>query len=392
MNALANASPPTLLLLLPAAASVQAKAIQPLDRWWQTGWLYVVVGALGCGLIALIYLAKLRQRQTEQTLAARLQASEARFARIFRTSPVAMILLRTKSGHIVDINPAWSQLVGYSAEEAIGRTTIELDVVDEAARQYLVSNLSDQRSVRNLETTIRTRTNQPLQVLISTELFDIDGEPGRLATIIDITERKQAEEKSRTAAEHFAIVFHRSPVPMSLVRMADNVYLEANDSFLRLVECTRDEVIGHTSLELNLIDVEDQAKNIRVFNQPNGPSHIEVRGRTKSGRLLTVLVSSEKTELAGEVCWITTMLDISERKQIEDALQEREHFLSRILSTSPAIVYIYDFEIQANVYATRLRRQRQHRLQLQRRLRRQHRLQRRRQRQLQLLRRERPAW
>lgn len=139
----------------------------------------------------------------------------------------------------------------------------------------------------------------------------------------NITERKRAEDMLRKSEELFSKIFHSSPVPMTLVRQTDGAIIEVNESFLGLVECEREEVIGHTSLELNLIDADERARSAAAYQQGNSRNY-EVRARTKSGRQLTVLNSVEPTELAGEACFITTMLDITERKQAEEALRESE--------------------------------------------------------------------
>ena len=137
----------------------------------------------------------------------------------------------------------------------------------------------------------------------------------------DVTEHKQAEEKLRKSEDLFSKAFHGSPSPMTIARQKDGVYIEANESFLQMVECSREEVIGHTSLDLNLIDHEGRSKIIRQLREQGVIHNVEVQAKSKSGRRLNLLTSIENTELAGEACTITTMLDITERKQVEEALQ-----------------------------------------------------------------------
>jgi len=138
----------------------------------------------------------------------------------------------------------------------------------------------------------------------------------------DITERKQAEEKLRKSEDLFSKAFHGSPAPMTIARRADGIYIEVNKSFLDMVECDRAEVIGHTSLDLNLIDPDGRAEIIRQLRQQGVIHNVEVQAKSKSGRRINILTSIENTELAGEACTITTMLDITERKQVEAALQK----------------------------------------------------------------------
>jgi PAS domain S-box-containing protein len=138
----------------------------------------------------------------------------------------------------------------------------------------------------------------------------------------DVTERNQAEEKLRKSEDLFSKAFHGSPSPMTIARQRDGVYIEVNNSFLQMVECSREEVIGHTRLDLNLIDSEGRSQIIRQLREQGIIHNVEVQAKSKSGRRLNLLTSIENTELAGEACTITTMLDITERKRAEEALQK----------------------------------------------------------------------
>jgi PAS domain S-box-containing protein len=137
-----------------------------------------------------------------------------------------------------------------------------------------------------------------------------------------ITERKLAEESLRKSEDLFNKAFHGSPSPMTIARQTDGSYIAVNDSFLRLIELIRDEVIGRTGQELSLIDAEER-KSIRHQLIEHGSLHdIEVKAISKSGKQLYLLTSIENTNLAGEPCTITTMLDITARKEAEEALKK----------------------------------------------------------------------
>ncbi|MFZ0546314.1 MAG: PAS domain S-box protein [Candidatus Promineifilaceae bacterium] len=129
---------------------------------------------------------------------------------------------------------------------------------------------------------------------------------------------RESETRIRKSEERFSKVFHSSPSPMTIARQSDGVYIEANESFLTLIDYSREEVIGHTSVELNLIDAEGRAEIRRRLSQLGIIQNIEVVARAKSGQRLNILTSIENIELAGEACTITTMLDITERKQAEE--------------------------------------------------------------------------
>lgn len=133
----------------------------------------------------------------------------------------------------------------------------------------------------------------------------------------------------------FTKAFQGSPSPMTIARKADGRYIAVNNSFLRLTECTSDEVIGKTGDELGLIDSEERNKLLYEL-QSNGSIHnVEVVAKSKSGRRLYLLTSIENTELGGENCTITTMQDITEHKQAEAKHVESESKFRKIYENAP---------------------------------------------------------
>ncbi|MBT3338583.1 MAG: PAS domain S-box protein [Anaerolineae bacterium] len=149
-----------------------------------------------------------------------------------------------------------------------------------------------------------------------------DGRLVHVQIAVDITDRKKIEEALKKSEELFSKAFHSSPSPMVIARQSDGSYLEANESFLRLVEYSREEALGFTSLDLNLMKPDTRAGLIRKARHKEMARNVEVQAQTKSGKPLILVISSEHVELAGEPCTITTMLDITERKEAEDALQK----------------------------------------------------------------------
>src|SRR5207253_8412808 len=83
---------------------------------------------------------------------------------------------------------------------------------------------------------------------------DSDGSlVGIAGTAFDITDRKQAEARLQESEERLAKAFNANPDPMTIHRISDGRYLAANDSFLSVTGFSRDEVLGRTAAELNLV-------------------------------------------------------------------------------------------------------------------------------------------
>jgi PAS domain S-box-containing protein len=108
---------------------------------------------------------------------------------------------------------------------------------------------------------------------------------------------------------------------MTITRIADGKFIDANEAFCRMFEFNRAEVIDHTSSELNMWTPEERQRLIQAQLASGGLLDFELQARAKSGRRISILFSSRPLELAGERCHITTMIDISARKSAEEAAQ-----------------------------------------------------------------------
>lgn len=124
-----------------------------------------------------------------------LRESEEKFARVFHSGPLVISITRLSDGRLIDVNETFVQVTGYSREEAIGLTPIELGfwVIPERRREGLVQ-LRAGDLVRNKEERFRMKDGRILTCLISAEIIEINGEKCVVTVINDISERKQAEE------------------------------------------------------------------------------------------------------------------------------------------------------------------------------------------------------
>ena len=149
----------------------------------------------------------------------------------------------------------------------------------------------------------------------------------------DLSARSEALEKDhaahlRNTAElrlsevRFSKVFDASPVPATITTLAEGRYLEANDSALELLGFGRDEVVGRKASELSLWkqDSKTRANLLRRIKVAGSLRDVPIGFYTKSGELRSSLATFEIVELAGELCLLSLVLDVTERKRDEAEL------------------------------------------------------------------------
>lgn len=120
-----------------------------------------------------------------------------KFSQLFESSP-AKLAVGMLDGRLVDVNPPYADFLGFSREEMLGKSLADLGVIsaEELKRLLGIGHLAGP-AMRDVEVTMRTRGGARLQVLLSANLVSLGGVLHRVATLVDITARRRAEDESR---------------------------------------------------------------------------------------------------------------------------------------------------------------------------------------------------
>lgn len=122
--------------------------------------------------------------------------SEELFRLAFQTIPDSVAITKLENGVFVDVNPSFSEVLGYPKDDVIGRSSLNLPLwVDPHAREEMVQDLARKGFVRNLEAQFCTKEGTLITGLFSGSSFNVDGEPHILSMIKDVTDIKRAEEE-----------------------------------------------------------------------------------------------------------------------------------------------------------------------------------------------------
>jgi diguanylate cyclase (GGDEF)-like protein/PAS domain S-box-containing protein len=131
----------------------------------------------------------------------RLRQSEDLFSRMFQLMPDPLGISRQRNGHLVEVNPAWEKTLGYSRAEAIGKSVVELGILDPAEREAMVQRALITGELLSWEVHLTTRSGEQRIGLQSLRTIEIENEPCWLFVVRDITERRLAEALVREREE-----------------------------------------------------------------------------------------------------------------------------------------------------------------------------------------------
>ncbi|MGA2673005.1 MAG: PAS domain S-box protein [Terracidiphilus sp.] len=273
------------------------------------------------------------RKAAEQRLAAvqkALRASEEHYRTAFQTSHDGISITRLESGLYIDINQAFLHTFGYTREEVIGRTSLDLHIwADPEDRRKMVEVLHKKSICQEMEVRFQRKNGQIFWVLVSASVIQLEGVPCVLFVIRDISAAKAASERLdatreelRKSEERYRTAFQTSLDSITITRLSDGMYIDVNKAFLDVTGYRLDEVIGRTSLELDFWgDPRDRKKLLEVLRANPVCRNLEAQFRTKSGELFWGLMSASIIELDGVACMLSITRDISDAKLAEDEIR-----------------------------------------------------------------------
>ena len=262
------------------------------------------------------------QRRAEQAL----RESEETFARAFRASPDAISISELESGRLIDINEGFEKLSGYSHAELVGRTAEELGLwAEESGRDRLAEELRRHGSVRNLQMRVQNRSGEQGDFLVSGETVEIGGRKCLVIVAHDIRDRMQAEQALRESEEKFAKAFRSSPQALIITEIPSGRYIDVNLGFERITGYNRQEIIGRTSLEIDIWDnLADRDELMRRLRQDGWARDLEYVFRGKNRQPLITRCSFELIEFSGRKCLLSVIEDITEQRRAQEQKAEVE--------------------------------------------------------------------
>ena len=243
--------------------------------------------------------------------------------------------------NITSWNKTAEKIYGWKSEEVIGKNTSSILQIDypDVDREEMIQSILEKGSFKG--ETIQKRkdgTSIPIESTV-VQMKDTENNIiGYVAVNRDISKRKKAEKLLKESEEKFAKAFHSNPAAMTLGD-AEGRWIDVNESFSKLTGYSKDEAIGHTSAELNIINTEEREHYINELQEKGARRDLELEIQTKSGEKRIVFSSSELIELNSEFRFITFVYDITELKRAEMELRESEEkFSTAFYSNSAAMV------------------------------------------------------
>lgn len=272
--------------------------------------------------------------------------SEEKFQKAYMISPDSVNINRLSDGMFISINEGFTEILGYTEEDAIGKTSVELNIwADIESRNSLVKELKKKGRVANFEAVFKRKDGNIVYGLMSASLIDLDGIPHILNVTKDISIRKKIEKE---------LTYEQYLMNAIMNNFPDHIYFkDCENKFIRINKSLSDffglndplEAVGKTDFDFFTNEHAKQAyedeKNIILTGQ-------------------TLTIEEKETNPDGSDTWVSTVKlplrddggniigtfgiskDITDEHSLENDILFKQLLLEAIIENIPDQIYYKD--------------------------------------------------
>lgn len=305
--------------------------------------------------VAVLFKDNTAQKALEEAL----RENEEKFSAAFRVSPHALILSKIEDGTIIETNNAFNALFGWSNQEALGKSTIDLNLYKNPDdRKLAIKILKRDERVNNLEIIVRDKYGTEKLIVLSIELIHTKKANLMLSTFQDVTEQKKSDLKIRELLQ----LSERRTAELTAVieSMPEAVYIGNKEGITHCNQVAL-KMLGAASLEDLQERIGELGKKFNIRWPHSGtPLHENelqfsraLQGETvieevvatnaQTGKDVYIRAADAPIIVNGEIIGAVAInSDITERKEAEEALRTSEAQLDAFFANSPAILNLVD--------------------------------------------------
>lgn len=291
---------------------------------------------------------------TERKLvSSRLRQSEEMLSRVLLQSPDSILITALADGRILEVNPGFEQITGYGRAEAVGRTTIDLNIwVDINERNEMISQVRQNGEVRSMPIQIYRRGEGIRHCILWGRTFEYNDVGALLTSVHDVTDIREAEQKARHAQNMLQAVLDTVPAHV-FWKDKNSVYLGCNRQFaIDNGFASAAEVIGTTDYsQLRKTTPESLAEIGKVIEadrlviaskKTTAPRNVPFTLPDDTLRWMSVIKRPLLDDNGDVIGILGVQHDVTEVMENELAAKNAQHMLQQVLDTIPSYVFWKD--------------------------------------------------
>lgn len=274
-------------------------------------------------LIEITEAVKIRQRIIE---------NEDRYKFFFKKNPMPMWVYNPQTFEIIDVNDAAIQKYGYSEEEFLKKTIMDIRPTEDIPKLIELSKKNKSYDLISTDGFWRHKKKDGtiFYVEVKRSKINISEKTYHLAIINDVTEKVEAENALKENTQRYQMLFSKANDAIFI--MDEEKIIDCNYKALDMFACTREEIVGHSPVEFSPEFQPDGKSSIKSANEKiinalkGNPQKFLWKHCQKNGNTFDAEISLNAFEINNKTYIQAIVRDISERiKSEQKALELQEN-------------------------------------------------------------------
>ena len=251
----------------------------------------------------------------------------------------------------MDANPSYVNMIGYTLEELL---TMNINQLESALNQKQIDERINEmvsKGFARFESNHKKKNGEIINLDVNTFTMQVNEQFVVAAFVKDITEGKKAEKALKESEEKFSKAFESNLIGKAILDKEKKI-IEVNEALANMVGFKRENMLGNTAEEIGLFNFDSQ-KNLEneeklwsQFRKNGYASNIELEYLMQSGRQLFILISLEALQLNNEGHVLITIQDITEKKDVEEELEQHRNNLEELVEIRTEEVNSKNMELE----------------------------------------------
>ncbi|UZN06257.1 PAS domain S-box protein [Leptospira santarosai] len=283
-----------------------------------------------------------KSEEEKRKLDEELRLSKDLFEKLFQLTPAAVSLSELETGIYVQLNQSYCDLIGYTKEQIIGKSSMELGIWGSSIDHENFKRKLEEKG-GSIEATIQSADGTRKHVISGNRVFQLDGKSMLFSLLIDVTDKKIMESerneyfsRMQESKDLFEMIFEMNPDTITINDLRNETYIQVNERFSEMLQYSKEEVVGKTPVELEIWnDDQERTKVITVLREDGIIRDYEIQFKKKGGEIVDTLFSARRVKIGDSSIVIAIIRDITQQKF---ASREREEQARRIALHAQALM------------------------------------------------------
>jgi len=281
-------------------------------------------------------------------MASEVSDAELKFRTIADKSMVGIYMVQ--DGKFIYVNPRFAEIFGYQPEELTNTVPLDTIIYDthrEYTNQQVKLRMEGKIDSVRYETMGKKKDGSSNWVEFYGSRAIMSGVTTIIGSMMDVTERRKAEEELKASEQKYKILFDSNPMPLWMIAKDSLKIMDVNDAAAIHYGYTKEELLNMDVTRLRL--PEDRELQIRGYQDDDDKTRI-ARHVKKDGTIMVVKLTTHDIIIEGRPVRLSQTNDITEQYKAEESLKKSEANLKAILNTTDTAYGLFDKDLIALMF------------------------------------------